>query len=356
VVAPLVTDVLDVWEDLVMSASPRDGAGSAIADFWSWWADARSKVDAALAARQLGALQDEVSAHVAAIHPELEWEIGNGLHADHVLCVTSAGVMEHRALTERWRLAGPAGDATWEYAGARLPDPAALDIVLTHAGTELALAATRLAVNVDEERQLLDIVVHHPRFHEMEDGPKRYVVYLVLDWVLGEDEVERWIRAVDPSDGDPPDSVPIGALGEIVSSLRARHTEPNWALFDATGPDGGPMIIVARRPLKRVEHPLFDLHGEISLPFAARTPMGLPEASALEQLRAFEDVLMAALGNELLLAGHQTHAGVRTFHVYCDGQGTARAEVDAFLARWSWPGASLAWSLDPEWAVIRPYS
>lgn len=63
------------------------------------------KVDTALAAGQLGALEDEVSAHVAAIHPDLEWGIGNGLHAEHVLCVTSAGVMEHRALPNSgdWR-------------------------------------------------------------------------------------------------------------------------------------------------------------------------------------------------------------------------------------------------------------
>ena len=40
------------------------------------------------------------SAHVAAVNRDLEWEIGTGLHAEHVLRVTSAGVMDraHRCL------------------------------------------------------------------------------------------------------------------------------------------------------------------------------------------------------------------------------------------------------------------
>src|SRR5688572_19683652 len=108
-----------------------------IGDFWAWWAGARPKVEAAIAAREVGGLVDEFSTHVVAIHPDLEWELSKGQVAEHVLVVTSAGNPELRSLAERWRLAGPEPDATFEYASARAPDPGALDKRLVFDGVDM---------------------------------------------------------------------------------------------------------------------------------------------------------------------------------------------------------------------------
>lgn len=326
-----------------------------IAAFWSWWSGARGRVEEALTTGDYGSLIDEFQAHLGSIHPGLEWELGKGRLAAHALCVTPAGKGELRALSERWRLAGPAPDATWEFAAARPADPRAMQLTLKFDDTDLNLVETRLGISVDDGRQQVDVIVHHPRFPAMTDDAKKTVAYLVLDWLLGEDGVERWVGGVEASDVDPPASLPGDALQEVLAALQARHPDPTWALLEATGEDEQPIIIVARRPLKRVEHPLFDLHGGIDLPFTEQTPAGLATGPTLDRLRAFEDELAAVGGDGLLVAAQETHAGTRTIHLYCDSQGAGRSTVDQFLGRERWPGARVAWGLDPGWAATERF-
>ena len=326
-----------------------------VAEFWSWWPGARPRVERAIESGEWGTLIDEFSMRVHAIDPGLEWELGRGQVARHSLCVTPAGKGELRAVTERWRVAGPRPDATWEYAAARPADLEALDRTLRFDETELNLVELRLGVTVDDEREQVDVVVHHPRFASMTDEAKTTVSFLVLDWLMGEDGVERWIGSVSTSDEDRPASVPADALTEIIGALQGRHPEPSWSLLKATGPDGRPILALARRPLKRVEHPLFDLHGGIELPFVEQTPEGVPLPPALDRLRAFEDHLLALGVDDLLVAAHETYAGTRTLHVYCDSHGAARSTVDDFLGKQRWPGLRVTWSLDPGWEAIQPY-
>jgi hypothetical protein len=333
-----------------------DDPAAAIEAFWAWWAVGRGRVEAAIQTGEYGNLGDELGALVAAIDPDLEWELSQGHVAAHLLCVTSAGVAERRTLAERWRAAAPEPDAVWEYASARMPDPRALTSVLTVPGAELALADLRFGVTVDEPRQVLDLVVHHPHFVALEESDQQSIAYLTLDWILGEDGVERWVGSVDVARSCPQPSVAAAALPEILDSLRSRHPEPTWSILRGAGPDGRPVMVLARRPLKAVEFPLYDLHGVIELDFADQTDVGLPGSLALSDLRSFEDGLLAEVPEELaLLAAHETHAGTRRFHLFCDSQGTGAAAIDDVVARAGWPGARSRWERDPGWEAIRPF-
>lgn len=216
------------------------------------------------------------------------------------------------------------------------------------------MAETRFGVQVDDADQVLDLVLHHPKFPLLTETHKAMFGYLVLDWVMGEDGVERWVRLVERFDEAPSGSVPPDALREILSGLKARHPDPTWTILEGTEPDGSRAMVVARRPLKPVEHPLFDLHGELGLHFVERTDEGLPDRPALDRLRAFEDELLSVFGDEVLLAAHHTAAGTRTFHLYCDRQGSVPPAVDRFVAA-RWPGARNTWSLDPAWEAIAPF-
>lgn len=326
-----------------------------VAAFWSWWTTGRERVEQAIATGDYGTLTGEVSALVAAIDPGLEWEFSKGRHARHLLCVTPAGKAELRARTERWRLAGPPPDAMWEYAGARQPDPDVLGNVLNFGGVDVALAQLRFGVELDEERQLAHVVVHHPAFASMPEQAQHQVAFLSLDWMLGEDGVERWIGGVEVSIASPPSSIEAGALAGVIAALQQRHPEPTWALMQGQAPDGGPIIATMRRPLKAVEFPLFDLGGSIELEFAERSAEGFPAGGALDQLRAFEDGLLAGTSEQVLLvAGHATRAGTRTIYVYCDSQGPGPTIVAEFVADY-WPSARVTWRLDPAWETIRPY-
>jgi hypothetical protein len=102
------------------------------------------------------------------------------------------------------------------------------------------LVQTRLGITVDEDRQQVDVAVHHPRFPEMTDGAKATVSFLVLDWLLGEDGVERWVGDVQASDVEPPASLPTDALDEVLVALRQRHPNPSWAILEGEDATGSP--------------------------------------------------------------------------------------------------------------------
>ena len=89
----------------------------AIARFWEWWPQARRKLDDGVPAD----IADEMSAHVEAIHSDLQWEIGPGPS----LILSGGGDGELRGIAERWRAAAP-DDGTWKYLAARPADPAML--------------------------------------------------------------------------------------------------------------------------------------------------------------------------------------------------------------------------------------
>lgn len=328
----------------------------AIAAFWAWWPSVRPRLEVAIETGEYGDLGAEVTERVQAIDPGLAWELSAGRQAQHSLCVTPEGNATLRATSERWFLAAPPADATWEFAAARQPMPNALSHRFELGGREVDLARLVVAIAVDDDRQVVDVAVHHPDFAAMDDRAKGTVSFLALDWLLGEDGVERWVGVVNPADDTPPDAIPMSALPGVVEALEARHVEPTWAILQATNQAGQPVLVVARRPLKRIERPLFDLHGAIRLPFTEQqTPAGLPDALALDRLRAFEEALVVAVPEELaIVAAHVTQQGSRVLHLYCDAEGPARAAVEAYVGS-SGVEATLAWDLDPAWGAIRPF-
>jgi hypothetical protein len=102
--------------------------------------------------------------------------------------------------------------------------------------------------------------------------------FLLLDWLLGEDGMERWIGRVEVHLTEPAGTVAAEALPEVVRALGERHPNPTWAVLQGRDNSGQPLLVVARRPLKRIDWPLFDLHGRLTVTGAAASPAEVPEA------------------------------------------------------------------------------
>jgi len=181
------------------------------------------------------------------------------------------------------------------------------------------------------------------------------VAFLVLDWLLGEDGVERWVGVVSSGAEPPGDTLPPAALPEIVAGLAARDTEPTWAVLQGTDDEGRPAMAMARNPLKRIEWPLFDLHGALTVTFMGATPEGMPQPAALERLRELEDDLDRMLGGDAVLAAHQTSGGRRTFHLFCDRYGPVPGLVGAWLAEHPAERMRVEWDVDGTWDALRPF-
>ncbi|MCC5952336.1 MAG: DUF695 domain-containing protein [Acidimicrobiia bacterium] len=331
--------------------------------FWRWWADARHRIEEAIDSGVWGTLPDELTEVTLDIHPDLEWELSSGTASRHALCVTSGGVRELRSLAERWRQAGPPADATWEYHAARPPDLNAFEggTTLQLAGQFVDPAAARLVIDVDAERQLIDVTLHHPAFADMPRPAQAQVGFLVLDWLLGEDGVDRWLGAVDVAEQLPDGAVAPLALPEAVAELD-RVSEPHgaWALLQGTDPDGWPVLITARQPLPRSAFPLFDLRGSVTVAYRQQPETGFPEPEELDRLAALEDELVEAVGPEAVLAAVVSRRGERTFHFYADADGPAPTLVEAWstLAAGgeSQEGVVVVWEPDPAWSEVRRFA
>jgi hypothetical protein len=343
---------------MVLGRGRRTGEQSepqAIAAFWAWWEQAGGEVAAAIAAGATGRVVKQLGRRVEALHPDLQWELAPGRTALHALCVSCGGQGELRALTERWALAAPPPDGTWEYHPARQADPASLHRRLEIDGYGLVPGEARLHVIVDQSRALVDVGVHHPGFAGMPEPTRGTVAFLLLDWLLGEDGVERWTGIVTSGAEVPPDTVPASALPEIVEGLAGRDSEPRWAVLQGSDPDGHPIMAMARSPLKRVEFPLFDLHGAVTVEFLDATPEGMPRPDALERLRVLEDDLDRMLGGDAVLAAHQTSRGRRTFHLYCDRYGPVPGLVGGWRAEHPAERVTVDWDVDGTWEALRPF-
>ena len=343
-----------------MAPAPR----AAIAAFWSWWATARSRFERALNSTSTGSppapeLAEEMTRQVKSIAPGLAWEFGPGRQQSrYYLCVTGEGTPELRSVAERWVRAAPSADAAWEYYPARPPTPEeALEGVLELPGRfraqRLRLAEARLDLRIDEDRQLIDVGVYHPLLRKLPERTRATPVFLLLGWLLGEDGVERWVGRVDVHLTEPAGIVAAEALPEVVRALAARHPDPTWAVLQGRDKSGQPLLAVARRPLKRVDWPLFDLHGRLTVAgTAAPPPAELPEA--FHWLTEAEDDLKALLGEHAVLVARETRLDRRSLHLYCDSEGPAPGLVDSWRKAQPHP-LNVAWQQDPAWTAVQPF-
>ena len=343
-----------------MASAPR----AAIAAYWSWWATTRSRFESTLNNASTGTppapeLAEEMTRQVKSIAPGLAWEFGRGRqHSRYYLCVTGEGNPELRPVAERWVRAAPSTDAAWEYYPARPPTPEeALEGVLQLPGRfraqQLRLAEARLDVRIDEDRQLIDVGVYHPLLRKLPEQTRTTPALLLLGWLLGEDGMERWVGRVDLHSTEPAGTVAAEALPEVVSALAERHPNPIWAVLQGHDKSGQPLMVVARRPLKRIDWPLFDLHGRLTVAgTAAPPPAKVPEA--FNWLAKAQDDLGALLGEHAVLVARETRLDRRSLHLYCDSEGPAPGMVDSWRRIQPHP-LNVAWQPDPAWTAVQPF-
>jgi hypothetical protein len=205
---------------------------------------------------------------------------------------------------------------------------------------------------VAEEGDVLHLAVHHPAFPDVPEPTRVTATFLALDWLLGEDGVERWIGAVEIVLRQPPESVPATALPAMVTQLAAERRQPRWAVLSGTSPDGLPVVGTVRVPLKPVDYPLFDLHIGVALPYASADDDGLPVDPSLGAMCDLEDVLVARLGASAVLVGHESCGGTRLLHFYADSEDTVPAQVDAMCQAWSDGTVNVYADLDGGWEQI----
>ena len=302
-----------------------------------------------------GDLPDTIDAMVKAIGRGLSWETAPGVHARHQFCVSGRGDPRLRVLAERWRRASPPPTSSWEFAGARHQRPGMLAVTFDVGGTPINLGLSRVSVTLDEERARAHVSVHHPAFTRLTPGHRHQISCLLLEWLLGEDNIQRWIGSVTATETEPTDTLPATSLPEIIDAMTARHAHIRWTLQDAGTPSGPRTIIKALRPLRWIDHPLLDLHTALQVSYPQTRPDGLPDYDEAIDLHRLEEDLTAVLGPRGLLAATQTSNGRRILHCYTDSEDqNGRDTIDRFAA--NRPHIEVTHTHDPGWTLISPFS
>ena len=340
----------------------RDSAGAervaALARFWDWWSGAgAAEVGGALEEGRIGDATALVAARVHAVDPGLAGDLGPGTTSTHRLVVTADGDADLRPLARRWRLAGPPDDAQWSFADARPPveQPRTYRVQLGAWDVDLvrASAAARVA------HAAVDATVFHPDFHHLDEGTRDVAARLLLDALLGEAAVETWLGEVRGTDIEPLDPVPLLGLRAVVRDLAAEHTDPDgrprWILLNGTAADGTAVGAAARAPLRAATDPHLDTHVAVAVPYADRSPDGLPGPDSRRLLATLQQQVEEHLGDRGSVLAHESHAGVRLLHAYLDSTTDAMDRLGAVVAGWSEAGAAAGVSRpvrDPAWARV----
>ncbi|NUR91238.1 MAG: DUF695 domain-containing protein [Nonomuraea sp.] len=329
-----------------------------IPGFWEWWDSVRPQIDSMVANEEAERLSETLAPAVEALHPGLVYEVAPGKNAMHALVVTAGGDPELRSLAHRWAKAAPESDLLWEFHPSRQANPQALDLTLNVGGYDFALDKLMFGLRVPPGTMRVDVSAYHPIFGELDEDTRMEAALLALDWLLGEDDVARWVGEITPATFQPIDSVAAVHLPAVVADVASGYEDEQWALLEGQTASGAPLIATARYPLRPVDHPLYDQLITITLPYAHRDENGLPVGDSLTALRAFEERLAARLTKphaEAILAAHISAEGHRIIHLYADPTGDGAIHAKELIVSWEEGEPRVDVTTDPAWTAVAPF-
>jgi len=313
------------------SKPPKQQVADDIAAFWTWWATVEDQLANIDETPPSDAVLEGMDTRLKAMHRDLAWELGPGLHKRHALTVSPDGVSALRSLTAAWKAAAPPS-RDWEFFDVRPPVPGrAGALVLETAGGEIVGSDVQVAIFDDEDHHRLDVWVHHPTMKKVGKRQRWSLAFLLVDAALGEADVATWLRTITPStvalseQKQLPDDVVVRNLDGLRSrlSMRIAQGDPSPAPL----PDEGPFFEVDPRA-RRWRYPSFDLWMRVR-----GTASAVPDA-------------VAAVDGQVCVGVRQLKGPDAIFDLYTDDPAVAQQLVDRGLAvevRWD-PGWVLAGS------------
>lgn len=332
------------------SRTPAAAPSSAhpIIDFWAWWEREGRLIDPSEPSFDAAA---ELTKRLARIDPGLTFHFGPGEGAAHRLTVSAGGVAEVRRIAERWFRAAPSPSETWEFSPSKQADPSAMANVLQIAGEELSLEEMRFEIDRDDNRLRVHVGVYHPVFDRVSEDLRAQAGFLVLDWLLGEDDVERWLGEVGFLTEMPAYAQPSAALADAVAQTAAQANPDEWVVAEGTTPEGYPVLALFRYGARWLDAPTCDRHHLLTVEYPAQEN-GLPGSEqTLNELSAIDDEFQELLGTRGVFVGTETGQGARLFHAYTDGEDQ---NADDALAAWARArGLALVSESDPSWRAVR---
>src|SRR5262249_15623121 len=148
----------------------------------------------------------------------------------------------------------------------------------------------RVAMDVDTLRARIHGTYFHPRFAELSDEHRDTALFLLLDGILGEDGVERWLGGIEATTELPDGAVPLRDVLAAIEDLE-RGDHPHGAILKDETETGELVILSCNMALKRIDHILHTIHLAIDLAILDQNPQGLTTDTDSEALEAIQNEL-----------------------------------------------------------------
>ncbi|MHA7274809.1 DUF695 domain-containing protein [Arthrobacter sp. TMT4-20] len=323
-------------------------SGDPISEFWGWWQTrGESDFTKAVSTGSFAPLMEVMTQRVKAIHPELVWQAREGTEAEHMLCVTAGGISAAREHSERWYRAAPPGGPVWEFSSVTPPPPNPVDLTMFIGDEEIGLRQLRFNVRVGTK---LDVTVCHELFTRADQDSCAEVAFVVLDSLLGEDSVMRWIGNVDTATAAEPEAVEPWELQSIVEAFARRMFE-SWQAQQRKLADGRTSMLRVRS-VEWLDRPTLELHCSLTLPYDSHDETGLPSDTELERLEAIEENLEDSSESDRILVAIETGQNRRVLHYYENPSiSTGMAPLQSYVR--DHPAAHFEQLQDPFWETLR---
>lgn len=191
--------------------------------FWEWYAGVAVRFYRTIEEKRARDLAGEVSEKVDEILGGFSWVFGPGADGrGHSLTLTGEGNAHKQLLAAYWQARAPELPGWTFYASRQrslTPDGGHIGI----GEQDFDPKAFWLTPSVDPEREVIDLVVWHPLFPQLEAGTRWMVLYLFLDEALGEIGTQNWIGKIEMNDGRLTDAIPLAELHSFAEHASAKH-------------------------------------------------------------------------------------------------------------------------------------
>lgn len=169
-----------------------------VTEFWEWFPTIAEQTHRELSEGNVEGVLATFPNMMQELLPGLSWVFGPGKNGGHSFTVTGEGQKGKQMLAADW-LKHEVDLPGWTFHASRQPSPrtsnenAAIDV----GGNAMALSEVKVAMQVDEERERVDITAWHPRFDEIDENGRWQILFLFLDEVLGEYGTQMWIGEIE---------------------------------------------------------------------------------------------------------------------------------------------------------------
>ena len=221
------------------------------------------------------------------------------------------------------------------------------------------MADVRFRIAERLEDEVIDVTVDERSLRDLRPEDRPAGMFLVLDHVLGEEDVERFVDEIECGRcAGAPRSRRRCARRSSASPPCERSGRPRGSCgtaFLQGEQDGKPFVVTAYTSIRRIDHPLQSTHARIEVTLVDPTELGFTTQAEADVQNALQDELETAVGDAGLVVARETGDGRRIVHFYIDPQSDAPRAMREWCAGNTTRVSTVAIEHEPDWASVKQF-